>query len=523
MSRRFWLLLAFCGLILFALACHSNGRLWVQLIPSTFGPRALTYSICAPVPLVTPPQWDQVVQDWQFALRGVSDMNPTFVRYSDCSPNANFTLKWDDVGQCSPVDVACTVIIGIPNERATIYFTSIYTQMSSDWKRASANHEMGHIVGLADHAHSQCEFAPVSGFRTIMGTAVGYETMPPCVVTAPTTDAIGSVCGTYGYECPTESGFNSPFIGAVNLDADGDGIEDARDNCPTVPNVGQDDLDIDGIGNACDLDNDSDGFLDTIEAAIGTDPLLPCGNDGWPADLDPNNALDIGDINSFVFPLRGDGSFNKFGHPVPDPDDPNIKRWNLDPDGAVNISDINAINPAVTASTARPPMFNGEPAFGKTCLSTLTQLIDAVKATEKYKDINVALAEGFIQTTEYISGRGAHFINPVRIDLNFSHTEPEGLIYGSGPNSGKLLGVFYLYPVWVDPTLPEGFIGNQDVWIIHQGFCIPPDLIPIEGITEADCGALGGIWWEQMGYLLNVWLFQLNPDGVFTEENLNVN
>jgi len=127
-------------------------------------------------------------------------------------------------------------------------------------------------------------------------------------------------------------------------------------------------LDGDGCHDAPGDDFDGDGFSDEAEAlAIGTNPTVPCGNEGWPADLDQDNTLNIGDFNSFVFPLRLDGSFNKFGHPVPDADDPAIGRWNLFADGIINIGDLNAINPAVLAPTARPPMFGGEPAFGQTC------------------------------------------------------------------------------------------------------------------------------------------------------------
>jgi len=112
-------------------------------------------------------------------------------------------------------------------------------------------------------------------------------------------------------------------------------------------------------------DTDGDGFTDESEELyIDTSPTDPCGNDGWPAELVGNdNRLNIADFTSFIFPTRLDGSFHKFGHPVPDPLDATISRWNLDPNGSINIADLNSLNPAIDAPTARPPMFGGQPAF----------------------------------------------------------------------------------------------------------------------------------------------------------------
>ena len=115
-------------------------------------------------------------------------------------------------------------------------------------------------------------------------------------------------------------------------------------------------------------DPDGDGWTSVDEGGIGTDPADPCGANAWPADLTGNdNRLNIADFTSFIFPLRPNGSFNKFGHPVPDPSDANIARWNLDlagpGAGAITIADLNTLNPAVNAPTSRPPMFGGLPAF----------------------------------------------------------------------------------------------------------------------------------------------------------------
>ncbi|MDO8615360.1 MAG: cohesin domain-containing protein [Dehalococcoidia bacterium] len=181
---------------------------------------------------------------------------------------------------------------------------------------------------------------------------------------------------------------------ACDSDDDNDTVADTSDNCQFIANTSQTNSDAyiadppppggidpgrtwgDTLGNACDTDDDNDGFSDTLEQHIGTDQADWCANsstpnneadDRWGADFDDNQVLGIGDFNGFVFPLRPDGSFAKFGHSIPDPQDPNLVRYDIDPNSTIGIGDLNAINPAVTASTSRPPMFFGQPAFSRTC------------------------------------------------------------------------------------------------------------------------------------------------------------
>jgi hypothetical protein len=58
-----------------------------------------------------------------------------------------------------------------------------------------------------------------------------------------------------------------------NSDIDGDGIYDAKDNCCFVPNVGQEDADGDGIGDACDSSFIENHWLEAEQAVTIVNPL----------------------------------------------------------------------------------------------------------------------------------------------------------------------------------------------------------------------------------------------------------
>ena len=106
-------------------------------------------------------------------------------------------------------------------------------------------------------------------------------------------------------------------IAAVE-DADGDGIPDEIDNCPTVYNPGQEDGDNSGVGDACDCcemkgDFDHNGRVDVADVVAWTNwafqgsPVGPeCveGEEGsyyYPeCDMDGNGRVDVADMLYWV-------------------------------------------------------------------------------------------------------------------------------------------------------------------------------------------------------------------------------
>jgi hypothetical protein len=78
-------------------------------------------------------------------------------------------------------------------------------------------------------------------------------------------DGPGDACDNCGgIFNPDQADMDSDGFGDLCDDSDGDGVTDALDNCPAVFNPVQADSDSDGIGDACE-DSDSDGIHDPAD------------------------------------------------------------------------------------------------------------------------------------------------------------------------------------------------------------------------------------------------------------------
>jgi hypothetical protein len=136
-------------------------------------------------------------------------------------------------------------------------------------------------------------------------------------------------------------------------------------------------------------------------------------------------------------------------------------------------------------------------------------LIDKVRvATRRYRDINVALADGWVRATPCVSGpnegaMGVHFMLPARIeDGELKANEPEALIYEPQSDGGmRLVGVelIVLASDWA-ARHPDGSTPALDGHLTH--YFGAPNRYGLPAFYE-----------------LHVWAWQRNPKGAFADWN----
>jgi hypothetical protein len=145
---------------------------------------------------------------------------------------------------------------------------------------------------------------------------------------------------------------------------------------------------------------------------------------------------------------------------------------------------------------------------------------DVKVATRRFRDIEVAKEAGFFQVTQFIPGLGLHLFNPKNAGT-FDPVKPQILLYMPGKgDTMKLAGVAYSLPKR-NEVAPEGFPGTSDVWHYHDNLCFLPGG-SVTVTSKEDCTAQRGLFQATTGWLLHAWIYQVNPNGVFTENNPTV-
>jgi hypothetical protein len=140
--------------------------------------------------------------------------------------------------------------------------------------------------------------------------------------------------------------------------------------------------------------------------------------------------------------------------------------------------------------------------------SAPTDTIAAVRrATAKYHDPAVALADGFIPTSEcaahpQLGGMGVHYINPARIgDPSIVATEPEVLLYEPTADGGvRLVGVEWMS---IDPDGDVATDAGRPS-VLGQAFDGP--------MPGHDANM-------PVHFDLHAWIWKHNPSGTFSPWN----
>jgi hypothetical protein len=125
---------------------------------------------------------------------------------------------------------------------------------------------------------------------------------------------------------------------------------------------------------------------------------------------------------------------------------------------------------------------------------TKWELQQARAATAKYRNIENAKRDGYVDINVIVPGMGHHFMKPSLVDGTFDIRNPEILVYNKNmDNTYTLVAVEYAVPLSF--SRPEGFSGSHDIWDENTGF---------------------GLW------LLHAWVWKYNSMGVFNSTNPDV-
>jgi hypothetical protein len=307
--------------------------------------------------------WQATCTDYSFHMFVAnSTLTPTHPGLLETNPNNNTGSGQDTTAVSSPIDVKVTAVApsgpasaGTGTPFNVDVAVSVHNNgpispvkveggagiaVTPDCTVAPAGHQLFNITSVPSSST-----VVVTKTFTITCTAGGLHQFVVCGRAGPNTLHVAEVStfnnfksGPYPVAVDSNSPVINPIVGCSIAGDPPEVCDDGVDNDGDGDIDEEPDTDLDGQSDCVDNDDDNDGFSDTAEQHVGTDPLNNCPrgpfDSAWPPDFDNSRIVEVGDIISFK-PVFGTVS----GLPGWD------VRHDIVPSGMIDVTDILAVKP----------------------------------------------------------------------------------------------------------------------------------------------------------------------------------
>jgi hypothetical protein len=155
----------------------------------------------------------------------------------------------------------------------------------------------------------------------------------------------------------------------------------------------------------------------------------------------------------------------------------------------------------------------------------LAQIASVRKATERYRDHANASADGYRKFGTDGPLMGEHWYHPQLVKQPLDLNRPATLQYAQIDGKRVLVGV--AYNVYQEPgqPLPEGFLGDQDHWHVHDMpklarlFAEDRPFLRWMVNRRIERGKVGAGGDRTQLTMVHAWVWQDNPQGMFAQEH----